>query len=66
MSQPAARLGDMHICPKVEPGPVPHVGGPLVQGSPNVIIGVCPPPVSVIWPFVLAHPIKLHPVLQRF
>jgi uncharacterized Zn-binding protein involved in type VI secretion len=23
MGKPAARLGDMHICPKVEPGPVP-------------------------------------------
>lgn len=42
MSKPAARMGDMHICPKVEPGPVPHVGGPLVQGSPDVIIGGMP------------------------
>ena len=39
MSKPAARLGDNHLCPKVEPGPVPHVGGPIVQGSPNVLIG---------------------------
>lgn len=38
MGQPAARLGDMHVCPAVQPGPVPHVGGPIVQGSPNVII----------------------------
>ncbi|WP_173399876.1 PAAR domain-containing protein, partial [Pseudoalteromonas sp. TB41] len=42
MSKPAARLGDMHVCPKVEPGPVPHVGGPIVQGSTNVIIGGMP------------------------
>ncbi len=26
----AARFGDPHTCPKVEPGPVPHVGGPIV------------------------------------
>lgn len=42
MSKPAARLGDMHVCPKVEPGPVPHVGGPIISGSPNVIIGGMP------------------------
>ncbi|WP_245814569.1 PAAR domain-containing protein [Cystobacter ferrugineus] len=29
----------MHTCPKVEPGPVPHVGGPVVVGEPTVIIG---------------------------
>ncbi|MBN4055277.1 PAAR domain-containing protein, partial [bacterium AH-315-K03] len=42
MGKPAARLGDMHVCPKVEPGPVPHVGGPIAQGSPNVLIGGIP------------------------
>lgn len=35
---PAARIGDMHVCPKVEPGPVPHVGGPIMVGVPTVII----------------------------
>lgn len=40
--KPAARIGDMHICPKAQPGPVPHVGGPIVQGSGNVIIGGSP------------------------
>jgi uncharacterized Zn-binding protein involved in type VI secretion len=38
MSQPAARITDMHTCPKVEPGPVPHVGGPIVTGAASVII----------------------------
>ena len=42
MSKPAARMGDMHTCPKVEPGPVPHVGGPIAQGSPDVMIGGAP------------------------
>ncbi len=42
MGNPAARVGDMHVCPKVEPGPVPHVGGPIEQGSPDVIIGNMP------------------------
>jgi uncharacterized Zn-binding protein involved in type VI secretion len=38
MSKPSARMGDMHMCPKVHSGPVPHVGGPIVTGSPNVLI----------------------------
>jgi uncharacterized Zn-binding protein involved in type VI secretion len=39
MPQPVATLGMMHVCPKVEPGPVPHVGGPIIQpGQPIVSI----------------------------
>lgn len=38
----AARLGDNHVCPKVEPGPVPHVGGPIFSASSNVIVGHLP------------------------
>lgn len=30
MGMPAARVGDMHVCPMVSPGPVPHVGGPIL------------------------------------
>ncbi len=38
-SQPAARVGDQHICPLVT-GPVPHVGGPvLAPGIQTVLIG---------------------------
>jgi uncharacterized Zn-binding protein involved in type VI secretion len=29
----------MHLCPKVEPGPVPHVGGLIASGCPTVLIG---------------------------
>ena len=39
---PAARIGDMHVCPMVTPGtpPVPHVGGPILPpGVPTVLIG---------------------------
>jgi uncharacterized Zn-binding protein involved in type VI secretion len=39
---PAARLGDMHVCPQVNPGPVPHVGGPITVGVPNVLIAGVP------------------------
>ncbi len=41
---PAARISDMHICPMVTPGtpPVPHVGGPISQGFPQVMIGFMP------------------------
>ncbi|MBL4805920.1 MAG: PAAR domain-containing protein [Rhodobacteraceae bacterium] len=42
---PAARIGDMHVCPMVTPGtpPIPHVGGPLLPpGKPTVLIGCLP------------------------
>ncbi len=42
MSQPAARLTDMHTCPMVT-GLVPHVGGPiLAPGAVTVLIGGLP------------------------
>ncbi len=35
----AARVGDMHVCPMVNPGGVPHVGGPVIPpGEPTVFI----------------------------
>jgi len=41
---PAARIGDMHVCPMLTPGlpPIPHVGGPVTLGSPTVLIGGMP------------------------
>lgn len=40
---PAARLSDMHTCPMVNPGPVPHVGGPILPPcNPTVLIGMLP------------------------
>lgn len=43
MGKPAARVADMHTCPMVNPGPVPHVGGPiLLPGCPMVLIGGLP------------------------
>ena len=40
---PAARVTDMHTCPMVSPGPVPHVGGPILPpGAPTVLIGFMP------------------------
>lgn len=42
MSQPAARLTDMHTCPMVT-GVVPHVGGPILgPGVPTVLIANLP------------------------
>ena len=36
----AARIGDHHTCPKIEPGPMSHVGGAMVSaGCPSVRIG---------------------------
>lgn len=35
----AARVTDMHVCPMLEAGVVPHVGGPIaVPGAPTVLI----------------------------
>ena len=45
MSSPAARIGDMHVCPMFTPGlpPIPHVGGPVTgPGCPTVLIGGTP------------------------
>lgn len=41
---PAARMGDMHVCPMMTPAvpPIPHVGGPVLLGSPMVLIGGMP------------------------
>lgn len=38
--KPAARVGDAHTCPMVDPGPMPHLGGPVLPpGAPTVLIG---------------------------
>jgi len=41
---PAARITDMHVCPMATPAtpPIPHVGGPILVGCPNVFIGFLP------------------------
>jgi uncharacterized Zn-binding protein involved in type VI secretion len=42
MPQPAARIGDPHVCPMVTVL-VPHVGGPILPpGCPTVLIGGMP------------------------
>lgn len=39
----AARITDMHMCPMVNPGGVPHVGGPVLPpGAPTVLIAGMP------------------------
>jgi len=69
MGMPAARVGDMHVCPMVTPGvpPIPHVGGPilppcavtvLIGGMPAARVGdmaVCvgPPDVIVLASFTV-------------
>lgn len=45
MSQPAARIADMHTCPMQNPGvpPIPHVGGPILPpGEVRPLIGGLP------------------------
>ena len=42
MGMPAARVGDMHVCPMVT-GVVPHVGGPVLPpGGLPILIGGLP------------------------
>lgn len=42
MGMPAARVGDMHVCPMVTVL-VPHIGGPILPpGCPTVLIGGMP------------------------
>ena len=31
MSKPITLKGHMHVCPMVEPGPRPHIGGPVTS-----------------------------------
>lgn len=46
MGKPAARIGDMHVCPMFT-GLVPHVGGPIAgPGVPTVLIGGMPAAVA--------------------
>ncbi len=44
MGKPASRITDFHACPMLTPGlpPIPHVGGPILMGSPNVLTGSLP------------------------
>lgn len=43
----AVRIGDMHVCPLSNPGPVPHSGGPIIgPGVPTVLIGGMPAAVA--------------------
>ncbi len=41
MPLPAARQGDLHVCPLFN-GLQPHVGGPISGGLPTVLIGGLP------------------------
>jgi uncharacterized Zn-binding protein involved in type VI secretion len=47
MGMPAARVGDMHVCPLVTPGvpPIPHVGGPILPPG-GVTVLICGMPAA--------------------
>lgn len=42
MPKPVATIGHTHVCPRIEPGPRPHVGGPIVSGRSSVRINGVP------------------------
>jgi uncharacterized Zn-binding protein involved in type VI secretion len=35
-------IADTHVCPLVDPGPKPHVGGVVAKGSATVMVGGLP------------------------
>lgn len=37
MSKPIALIGHMHVCPVVDPGQKPHVGGPVVDPGQTLV-----------------------------
>jgi uncharacterized Zn-binding protein involved in type VI secretion len=37
VASPVTLKGHMHVCPMVDPGPRPHVGGPVMQVSQNFV-----------------------------
>ncbi|MEI5681094.1 hypothetical protein G6N74_23010 [Mesorhizobium sp. CGMCC 1.15528] len=37
MGKPVALQGAMHVCPMCDPGPKPHVGGPVQSTSQNFV-----------------------------
>ncbi len=37
MPKPISLVGHMHVCPKVDPGPRPHVGGPIVDAGQSFV-----------------------------
>jgi uncharacterized Zn-binding protein involved in type VI secretion len=41
-----ARVGDRHICKKIDPGNKPHVGGRITAGAARVFVGG--KPVAVV------------------
>jgi len=41
MGMPAAFLGSMQVCPMFD-GPVPHVGGPIIDGDATVLVNQMP------------------------
>ena len=47
--QPAARVGDMHVCPMVTPGtpPIPHVGGPILPPGAMTVL-ICGQPAACV------------------
>lgn len=46
-AKPVALLGDFHTCPQVNPGPVPHIGGPIVSAG-QTAVRVMGRPVAVV------------------
>lgn len=46
MPIPISLIGHMHVCPQVDPGPKPHVGGPVIDAG-QTLVTYCGIPVAV-------------------
>jgi len=37
MPKPVSLLGHAHVCPKIDPGPKPHIGGPVTDAGQSLV-----------------------------
>jgi uncharacterized Zn-binding protein involved in type VI secretion len=47
MAKPVSLIGHNHVCPMVDPGPKPHVGGPIVNPG-QVFVRVNGQPMATV------------------
>ena len=37
MGKPVCLMGHMHVCPVIDPGPKPHIGGPVISAGQSFV-----------------------------
>ena len=66
MGMPAARIGDMHVCPMVAPGlpPIPAVGGPIMPPCMVTVITMGMPQARMTDMCMCTPPTPPHPIMK--